>query len=71
MSEKRSCGFCDEHFLLHENHTGLVLNDNHFLCANCCSNNPNEKIINWAKLNSDETISLRPIHVWMIEKSIN
>lgn len=65
---EKTCSFCENIFSLKEHSTGLVLNDEHFICTNCCQNNDINKIKTWAIVKSDELPKLRPIHIWMLEQ---
>jgi len=50
---------------LNENLSGLVFNDEHFLCEDCCSE---EDLSNWTKTVMQDSQNGMPIALWLIHE---
>jgi len=53
---------------LNENLSGLVFNDEHFLCEDCCSNHSEEDLSNWTKTVMQNPQNGMPIALWLIHE---
>jgi hypothetical protein len=53
---------------LNENPSGLVFNDKHFLCEDCCSNHSEDDLTNWTKTVMQKPGSGMPIALWLIKE---
>ena len=66
---ERICSLCNRKILLSENLSGLVFSDEHFLCEDCCTNEPEEDLTGWTKtvMQQDSTRGM-PIALWLISE---
>lgn len=53
---------------MNENLSGLVFNDEHFLCEDCCSTNSEEDLSNWTKTVMQDPHNGMPIALWLIHE---
>ena len=65
---ERKCSLCNRTILLNENLSGLVFNDEHFLCEDCSKNEPEEDLIDWAKTVMQDPNEGMPIALWLIHE---
>ena len=67
MSEK-TCDVCSKKISLDHNHLGLVFNDEHFVCQDCCTTHSNEELRNLTKTVMHTTENGMPIGLWLIHE---
>ena len=67
MSEK-TCSICSKKISLSENPSGLVFNDEHFICEDCCSDHSEEEISIWTKNVMQNPENGMPIALWLIHE---
>jgi len=65
---EKMCSICNSKFLLSENLSGLVFNDEHFLCEDCCKKEPEEDLIGWTKTIMQCPNEGMPIALWIIHE---
>lgn len=63
------CGICNDEVELSSNLNGLVINDQHFICADCCVNTGKLELTRFVKKKSQGSMNIRPIMRWLWEKS--
>lgn len=63
------CGMCNNEMELNSNQNGLVINDTHFICANCCINTGKLELIRFVKEKGQGSNNLRSIMKWLWEKN--
>ena len=65
---EETCMVCSKKINIDEHPLGLVFEDKHFVCEDCCSEHSSEEIFNWTKsvMNSSETGM--PIGLWLIHE---
>jgi len=64
----KTCSLCSQEISLNENPSGLVFNDEHFICEDCCSRYSEEDIINWTKSVMQSPENGMPIALWLIHE---
>jgi hypothetical protein len=67
MPEK-TCSICKREISLINNPSGLVFNDEHFVCEDCCTKHSEEKIISWTKNIMQSPDNGMPIGLWLIHE---
>jgi len=67
MSEK-TCDVCSKKISLDRNHSGLVFEDKHFVCQDCCTTHSNEELRNLTKTVMHTTENGMPIGLWLIHE---
>ncbi|UCH71428.1 MAG: hypothetical protein JSW62_03245 [Thermoplasmatales archaeon] len=67
MSEE-TCSLCSRKISLNENPSGLVFNDEHFVCEDCCANQSEEDMANWTKSVMQSPQNGMPIGLWLIHE---
>ena len=67
MPEK-TCSICSRKILLSKNHSGLVFNDEHFVCEDCCTDHSEEDMMSWTKSNMQSPQNGMPIALWLIHE---
>jgi hypothetical protein len=65
---ERKCSLCNRTILLSDNLSGLVFNDEHFLCEDCSKNEPEDDLIDWAKTVMQDPNEGMPIALWLIHE---
>lgn len=65
---EKTCGLCSRKISLSENLSGLVFNDEHFLCEECCNNSSEENLMNWTKTIMQNPDNGMPIALWLIHE---
>ena len=53
---------------MNENLSGLVFNDEHFLCEDCCNAHSEEDLSNWTKTVMKDPQKGMPISLWLIHE---
>ena len=66
--EIKDCSFCNNQIQLIKNPNGLVINDEHFICENCCTKTEKPILMRFIKEKSQGASKIRPIMLWSIEK---
>ena len=67
---EKTCSICSRKILLSENPSGLVFNDEIFICEDCCKKHSREEIFNLTKTimqNPNSTTGM-PIALWLIHE---
>ncbi len=64
----KTCSICSQEISLNENPSGLVFNDEHFVCEDCCSSHSEEDIMNWTRSIMQSPESGMPIALWLIHE---
>ena len=64
----KTCSICSQEISLDENPSGLVFNDEHFVCEYCCTNHSKEDLMNWTKSIMQSPESGMPIALWLIHE---
>ncbi len=64
----KTCMKCSRDISLSDNPQGLVFNDEHFLCEDCCSKHSNEDIMNLSKTVMQSPQDGMPIALWLIHE---
>ena len=59
---------CSKKISLSNNSSGLVFNDKHFLCEDCCSEKTDEEINHWTKNIMQSGENGMPIALWLIHE---
>ena len=67
MSEK-ICNICSRKISLNNNQAGLVFDDKHFVCEDCCSNHTKDQIKTLTKTVMHTTEEGMPIGLWLIHE---
>ena len=67
MSET-TCDVCSKKISLDQNHLGLVFNDEHFVCQDCCTTHSYEELRNLTKTVMHTTENGMPIGLWLIHE---
>jgi len=67
MSEK-TCDVCSKKISLDQNHSGLVFEDKHFVCEDCCSTHSDEELKSLTKTVMHTTENGMPIGLWLIHE---
>ena len=67
MSEK-TCDACSKKISLDQNHLGLVFNDTHFVCQDCCNTHSHDELRNLTKTVMHTTENGMPIGLWLIHE---
>lgn len=62
------CGMCNSEIELNAHQDGLVVNDEHFICTNCCINTDKSELMNFVKEKSQGFNNVRPIMRWLLER---
>ena len=65
---ERICSLCNRKILLSEHLSGLVFNDEHFLCEDCCKNEPDNDLTDWVKTVMQDPKDGMPIALWLIHE---
>ena len=61
--QTKICGICNNEINLREHLDGLVVDDEHFICKDCCVNAEKEVLTNFVKEKNPG--SVRPIMLWL------
>ena len=67
MSET-TCDVCSKKISLDKNHLGLVFNDTHFVCQDCCNTHSHDELRNLTKTVMHTTENGMPIGLWLIHE---
>jgi hypothetical protein len=67
MTEK-TCGKCSRKITLDENLSGLVFNDELFLCEDCCNKNNEFDLMDWTRTIMKSPQNGMPIALWLIHE---
>jgi len=67
MTEK-TCSVCNRNFSLNDNLAGLVFNNKHFVCEDCCTNKSDDDVISSAKTTMQSSQNGMPIVLWLIHE---
>jgi len=67
MSEK-TCSMCSKKISLDDHPLGLVFDDQHFVCENCCSDHSEGEISIWTKNVMQSPEKGMPISLWLIHE---
>jgi hypothetical protein len=54
--------------VLTENLSGLVFEDEHFVCEDCCSTHSDDDLMNWTKSVMQHPINGMPIALWLVHE---
>jgi hypothetical protein len=65
---EKTCDVCSRKIQLSEHLSGLVFNDKHFVCEDCCNNNPEENLNNLTKNVMQNPTNGMPIALWLIHE---
>ena len=65
---EKTCSLCNRKIVLSENLSGLVFNDEHFLCEDCCEHNSEDELMNWTKTIMQDPTKGMPIALWLIHE---
>lgn len=65
---EKTCGVCSRRIQLSEHLSGLVFNDEHFVCEDCCNSNSEEDLNNWTKNIMQDPNNGMPIALWLIHE---
>lgn len=68
-SQTKTCGICNNKIDIREHLDGLVVNDEHFICKNCCINTKKVVLTNFVKDKSMPDGSVRSIMLWLWEQN--
>ena len=64
----RICDLCNKTMSLEENLSGLVIDDSHFLCEECCQESSNEELSIWTTSKKANPGDLKPIALWLMKE---
>ena len=67
MTEK-TCSVCSRKISLVDNPSGLVFNDEHFICEECCNDHSEEEIFSLTKNVMQSPQNGMPIALWLIHE---
>ena len=67
MPEK-ICDVCSSKISLSQNPSGLVFNDKHFVCEDCCTKHSDEELKNLTKTIMHTSENGMPIGLWLIHE---
>lgn len=59
---------CSRHIILDHNLSGLVFNDDHFVCSECRKNTSNDDLMDWSKTIMQSSTAGMPIALWIIHE---
>ena len=63
------CSICSKKISLSEQPFGLVFEDEHFICEDCCNQHSEEEMMNWSKsIMKSPTKEGMPIALWLIHE---
>ena len=65
---EKTCGLHSRKISLNENLSGLVFNDEHFSCEDCCGSHSEEDLSNWTKTVMQNPQNGMPIALWLIHE---
>ncbi len=72
INQKNNSGICDlcsSVFIFEENPSGLVINEEFFVCEKCCKESTKEDLENWTKSKMISPNEVKPIALWLMEKN--
>ena len=64
----KTCSICSRIISLSKNSSGLVFNDEHFVCEDCCIDHSEEDMVEWTKSIMQSPQSGMPIALWLIHE---
>ena len=64
---EKICSLCSRNFSLHQNPSGLVFHDEHFICQDCCDSRA-EEISNFSKTIMRSPDNGMPIAIWLLHE---
>ena len=64
----RVCGVCKTEIDLHDHQSGLVFEDNIFVCENCCQSKSEHDIQEWSQSIMKQPGTGMPIGLWLIHE---
>lgn len=65
---ERVCDLCNRQILLDNNLSGLVFDDEYFLCEDCCNNNSQRDIEDWTESIMQKPSKGMPVALWIIHE---
>ncbi|MFP4112046.1 MAG: hypothetical protein ACLFPQ_00195 [Candidatus Woesearchaeota archaeon] len=69
-TDEYRCTLCNKEIELEKNLTGLVINDDIFICQHCCSTNPKNMLLDWINQKTDNAPNFRPIVSWLEDRKL-
>ena len=67
MPEKK-CSICNQKISLHQHPSGLVFNDEFFVCGDCSSKHTREELEKWSKSVMHSSENGMPIGLWLLHE---
>jgi len=64
----RVCGVCKTEIDLNEHQSGLVFDDNIFVCSDCCNNSTEDELAIWSQSIMRKPGTGMPISLWLIHE---
>ena len=64
----RICGICKSEIDLNEHQSGLVFEDNIFVCKDCCEHQTEQEIVEWSQSIMRTPDVGMPIGLWLIHE---
>jgi hypothetical protein len=65
---ERFCGLCNRQISLNDNLSGLVFDDEYFLCEDCCNKNTQNDIKDWTESTMQKHSEGMPVALWIIHE---
>ncbi len=62
------CGKCHKNFSVSEHQSGLVFNDQLFICEDCIEDTPEEEFKQWISVKVENSTAGMPIGLWLIHE---
>jgi len=68
MIPERTCEMCKQKFHLQEHQCGLVFDDKFFICEDCRTNIPDQRLLEWSQSIMRQATTGMPISLWLIQE---
>ena len=65
---EKTCSICSQKITLSKHLSGLVFEDEHFLCEECCTSQSDEDIMNWTRTIMQSPQNGMPIALWLVHE---
>ena len=65
--KSKICDICNQHFHPDENRSGMVINEDHFVCEHCTKKLDTDEMQIPSSIMTDETKTM-PIALWLIQE---
>lgn len=65
--KSKICDICNQHFHPDQNRSGMVINEDHFVCETCTKKLESDEMLINSSIMADETKTM-PIALWLIKE---